>query len=52
MVAYDALALVLNKSNLDSLLTYDNVKDIMTGKITDWNQINPDSKLGVNKHSL
>ena len=47
VVAYDALALVLNKSNLDSLLTYDNVKDIMTGKITDWNQINSDSKLGA-----
>jgi phosphate transport system substrate-binding protein len=47
VIAYDALALVLNKSNLDSLLTYDNVKDIMTGKITDWNQINSDSKLGA-----
>ena len=47
VVAYDALALVLNKSNLDSLLTYDNVKDIMTGKITDWNQINSSSKLGA-----
>ena len=40
VVAYDALALVLNKINPDSLLTYDNVKDIMTGKITDWKQIN------------
>ena len=47
VVAYDALALVLNKSNPDSLLTYDNVKGIMTGKITDWKQINSDSKLGA-----
>jgi phosphate transport system substrate-binding protein len=47
VVAYDALALVLNKSNFDSLLTYDNVNDIMTGKITDWNQINSKSKLGA-----
>ncbi len=46
VVAYDALALVLNKSNKDSLLTYDNVNDIFTGKITDWNQINKSSKLG------
>ena len=46
VVAYDALALVLNKSNKDSLLTYDNVSDIFTGKITDWNQINSASKLG------
>jgi phosphate transport system substrate-binding protein len=44
VVAYDALALVLNRSNMDSLLTYDNVKDIMTGKITNWKQINPKSK--------
>lgn len=46
VVAYDALALVLNKSNVDSLLTYNNVKDIFTGKITDWKQINSKSKLG------
>lgn len=46
VVAWDALALVLNPGNDDSLLTYNNVKDIFTGKITDWNQINPKSKLG------
>lgn len=46
VVAWDALALVLNPGNDDSLLTYNNVKDIFTGKITDWNQINPQSKLG------
>lgn len=45
-VAYDALALVMNKSNNDSLLTYDEVEGIFTGKITDWKQINPSSKLG------
>lgn len=46
VVAYDALALILNRSNIDTLLTYDNVKDIFTGKITNWKQINPKSKLG------
>ncbi len=46
VVAYDALALVLNRKNADSLLTYDNVRDIFNGKITDWNQINPKSRLG------
>lgn len=46
LVAYDALALVLNTSNVDSLLTYDEVKGIFTGKITNWNQINPLSKRG------
>jgi len=46
-VAYDALALVLNRENNDSLLTYENVQDIFTGKITDWKQINPSSNLGA-----
>ena len=46
VVAYDALALVLNRKNGDSLLTYENVRDIFTGKITDWNQINSKSRLG------
>ena len=46
VVAYDALALVLNRRNADSLLTYKNVRKIFTGEITDWNQINPRSKLG------
>jgi len=46
-VAYDALALVLNRDNKDSLLTYENVQDIFTGKITDWKQVNPASKLGA-----
>lgn len=45
-VAYDAIALVLNKENKDSLFTYQNVNDIFTGKITDWSNINPESKLG------
>jgi phosphate transport system substrate-binding protein len=45
-VAYDAIALVLNKKNKDSLFTYQNVNDIFTGKMTDWKEINPASKLG------
>lgn len=45
-VAYDAIALVLNKENKDSLFTYQNVNDIFTGKITDWKEINATSKLG------
>lgn len=45
-VAYDAIALVLNKENKDSLFTYQNVNDLFTGKISDWKDINPNSKLG------
>ncbi len=46
VVAYDALAIVLNRSNADSLLTYNNIEKIFKGEITDWKQINPKSKLG------
>jgi len=44
--AYDALALVTNRDNYDSLLKYEEVKNIFTGKVTSWNEINPKSKLG------
>jgi phosphate transport system substrate-binding protein len=44
--AYDALALITNKENLDSLLKFDIVKDIFTGRIKKWKEINPKSKLG------
>lgn len=45
--AYDALALITNKNNKDTLLRYNNVKDIFTGKISKWNEINEKSKLGT-----
>lgn len=45
-VAYDAVALVLNKENKDSLFTYQNVNDMFTGKISNWKAINPKSELG------
>ena len=45
-VAYDAIALVLNKENVDSLLTYQNVSDLFKGKLTDWKEISSTSKLG------
>lgn len=44
--AFDALALVTNRENYDSLLKYEEVKNIFTGKVTSWNEINPRSKLG------
>ncbi len=45
-IAFDALGIILNPGNLDSVLTVQQVKDILTGKITNWNEINPKSKLG------
>lgn len=44
--AYDALALITNKENKDTLIKYSTVKDIFTGKIKKWKEINPKSKLG------
>ncbi len=44
--AYDALALVTNKQNTDSLIKYHTVRDIFLGNIKMWNEINPKSKLG------
>ena len=44
--AYDALALVTHKENYDTLFTYNTVRDIFLGKITNWNQINPKSNYG------
>jgi len=43
LIAYDAIAFIVNKNNSDSLLRYDNIKDIFKGKISNWKQINPKS---------
>jgi len=44
--AYDALALVTNKQNTDTLIKYHTVRDIFLGNVKMWNEINPKSKLG------
>ena len=44
--AYDALALITNKDNPDTLLTYNNVKDIIQGKVRGWKELDPSSNLG------
>jgi len=45
-IAYDAVALIINNSNPDSLITYRQVKDIFTGKTSAWKQIQASSQLG------
>ena len=45
-VAFDAIAFVLNRENKDTLFTYQNINDLFTGKLSDWNGINPASKFG------
>lgn len=45
-IAIDGIALIVNKSNTDSLLTIKDLQNIMTGKVSTWKEINPQSKLG------
>lgn len=45
-LAYDGMALICNNHNLDSCITVKDVKRILTGQVTNWNQVNKGSKLG------
>ncbi len=45
-IAIDAVALIAHKDNKDSVLTTEQYRGILTGKITQWKQINPASALG------
>jgi len=45
-LAVDAIALIINHSNIDSFLTVNQVRGILRGQITNWKQINPKSKGG------
>ena len=44
--AYDAIALVTNRNNPDTLINYDSVRDIFMGESVTWKDLNPKSKLG------
>lgn len=44
-VAIDALALIINKENKDSLMKISQLKDLLSGKINSWKQINSSSTL-------
>lgn len=44
-IAYDAVAFIVNKSNPDTLIRYNAIKNIFLGKTSDWKEINPQSKL-------
>jgi phosphate transport system substrate-binding protein len=45
-IAYDGLAFVVNNRNRDSMLIYNEVKDIFKGRISNWNQISASNKSG------
>ena len=44
--AVDGIALIVNKANVDTLITISDIKKIMTGQVRSWKDINPNSKLG------
>jgi phosphate transport system substrate-binding protein len=46
MVAREAVALIVHKDNPDSLISWDQVTNILKGNISQWNQLYPKSKLG------
>ena len=45
-LATDGIALIVNNQNPDSLIGVSQLEKILTGKITEWKELYPDSKLG------
>lgn len=45
-IASDAIALIINNQNRDSLITVSDLRKILTGEYKLWNEIYSDSKLG------
>lgn len=46
VIAYDALAIIVHKESQDTLLTLDELKGIVTGKITRWEQLSHHQRSG------
>lgn len=45
-IGYDGLAFIINKENVDSCIHVDDIKKILSGQVTQWKQVNPNSKFG------
>jgi phosphate transport system substrate-binding protein len=45
-IATDAIALIVSPLSKDTLITLNQIRDLLTGKIDNWNQINPGSTTG------
>jgi phosphate transport system substrate-binding protein len=45
-IAWDAVAFIVNRTNPDSLIRYNTLRDIFQGRISSWKQVNPKTKLG------
>jgi phosphate transport system substrate-binding protein len=46
-IATDAIALIVNPANSDSVLSLNTLEKIMTGQITSWENVGPGSNLGA-----
>lgn len=46
-IAYDGLAIIVNNTNPDTCITVRDFKRILRGEMSQWNDIYPNSKLGV-----
>jgi phosphate transport system substrate-binding protein len=44
-IAEDAIALIVNPANKDTLLSQKNLAKVLSGEISDWKQLNPKSEL-------
>jgi len=44
-IAYDGIALITHPKNKDSMLTFTQLQEILNGKVTKWQQINPKAAL-------
>jgi phosphate transport system substrate-binding protein len=47
LIAFDGIALIINRTNTDSIIGLQDLKKILTGEITEWPQLNPQSPLGT-----
>ena len=45
-IATDGVAIIVNRANKDTLFSMQTLRDIFTGKITKWKELNPASTLG------
>ena len=45
-IAVDAIALIVSPKSTDTLISVNQIRDILTGKLKRWDQINPHSTMG------
>lgn len=45
-IAYDGLALIVNKTNGDTCISVKDIANILTGKVTKWSSLNPKNNRG------